>query len=230
MLIDTLLPDFQFRERHQLLLEAVPGSLIDAALQPDSTADAWIRAFIRLREWPARLGLGGGLGQRHPFGIDNFTLLARDGEREVVLGLAGRFWQLDYGLLPVPDAAAFAQLNQAGIARLVLNFSVTPVPGGRICLASETRVCCNSRSAYIRFLPYWILIRPVSGLIRRRLLARIRDSAAPDATHIGHVVAGEMQRDAGHDVLPGGAHAKLPVQNQPEGDGHDDGAETAVSP
>ncbi|WP_201742261.1 hypothetical protein [Mangrovicoccus ximenensis] len=36
---------------------------------------------------------------------------------------------------------------------------------------TETRVFCLDRAAERAFAPYWYLIRPVSGLIRRRLLA-----------------------------------------------------------
>jgi len=177
MLIDSLVPVYQFHERHQLRLAAASGALIDAALRPETSTDPWVRLFIRLREWPGRtLGLGRGLNQRAPFGLDDFTLLGRDGEREAVLGLAGRFWRFDYGLIPFSDAEQFQRLNTPGIARLAMNFTVDPQPDGSILLATETRIYCTSRAAYWRFLPYWLLIRPVSGLIRRRLLTRIRDA------------------------------------------------------
>ncbi|SEA49031.1 hypothetical protein [Variovorax sp. YR216] len=42
---------------------------------------------------------------------------------------------------------------------------------------TETRVQCVDRSALRHFTPYWWVIRPVSGLIRRRLLARIGDAS-----------------------------------------------------
>jgi hypothetical protein len=34
-------------------------------------------------------------------------------------------------------------------------------------------VFCPDRASRLRFTPYWLAIRPVSGLIRRRLLAGI---------------------------------------------------------
>jgi len=51
------------------------------------------------------------------------------------------------------------------------------LPDGRTRLLTETRVHCVDAGARRRFTPYWWLIRPVSGLIRRRLLARIDDAA-----------------------------------------------------
>jgi hypothetical protein len=72
----------------------------------------------------------------------------------------------------------FEALNIAGVPKLVLNFSVETSTHDRIWLHTETRVYCNDRTSLIRFVPYWWIIRPVSGLMRRRLLARIRDGAA----------------------------------------------------
>jgi hypothetical protein len=45
-------------------------------------------------------------------------------------------------------------------------------------LHTQTRVFCTDEASLRRFRPYWLLIRPVSGLIRRRLLARIAAAAA----------------------------------------------------
>jgi hypothetical protein len=42
---------------------------------------------------------------------------------------------------------------------------------------TETRVYCPDRYSLIMFLPYWLIIRPVSGLLRRRALGAIRKIA-----------------------------------------------------
>jgi len=111
------------------------------------------------------------------FGLHNFTPLGRDGDREIALGLVGEFWQADYGQTPIDDADAFTQFNAPGVAKLVLNFSTEATGDGRTWLRTETRVFCNDRACLRRFAPYWWLIRPVSGLIRMRLLTRIGDAA-----------------------------------------------------
>lgn len=181
-LIDHYLPSYQFRERHTLVVSVSPNALMDAVLQPGTTEDPWARRFTQLRELPDRLfGLAGvrsGLLHRPAFGVDEFMPLGRDGERELALGLIGRFWRADYGLVRLPHAPErFKDFVEPGIAKLVLNFSTQALPNGRTLLATETRVQCVDRAALRRFTPYWWLIRPVSGLIRRRLLARVRDAA-----------------------------------------------------
>jgi hypothetical protein len=180
-LIDRYLPAFQFRERHELIAEAAPASLLDAVTLPGVTEDPWTQVFIRVREWPDRLigAFGGtaGLKDRAGFGIADFTKLGRDADRELAYGLIGRFWQSDYGLVAFDNAAQFDSFDGVGLAKLVLNFTTETLADGRTRLMTETRVFCTDRRAILRFTPYWWLIRPVSGLIRRRLLARIRDAA-----------------------------------------------------
>ena len=43
--------------------------------------------------------------------------------------------------------------------------------------STRTRVWCGDAAAQRRFTAYWLLIRPASGLIRRRMLQRVRDAA-----------------------------------------------------
>ena len=179
-LIETFLPTYQFQERHALVVDSPPAALLDSVLLPGATEDPWAKQFIRLRELPDRLlgylGAGSGLRHRASFGIDDFMPLGRDGDREIAFGLVGRFWQRDYGLVTLEQPPLqFASYAEPGLAKLVLNFSTEALPDGRTRLATETRVHCMDRAAQRRFTPYWWLIRPVSGLIRQRLLARLRD-------------------------------------------------------
>lgn len=174
MLSDDYLPAYQFVERHQRQIAASRAQVMHALQQLPTWQDPWVRRFIQLRELPARLaarlGYRNALTQRAPFGLHEFTLLACNSE-EIVWGLAGHFWRGDYGLQPVADAAAFAALRQ--VPRLVLSFSICPLAADRVLLCTETRVCCPHRGSYYRFLPYWYLIRPVSGLIRQRTLRAV---------------------------------------------------------
>jgi hypothetical protein len=181
-LIEHFLPVYQFREHHQLAVSASPAHLLDAVTLPGTMDDPWVKAFIRLRELPGRVlgavGRPSALRHRAAFGLEDFTLLGRDANREIAFGLAGRFWRSDYGLVALADAEEFAAFTAVGIPKLVLNFTVETSTDGRVWLHTETRVHCNDRKSLILFVPYWSIIRPVSGLMRHRLLARIRDAAA----------------------------------------------------
>lgn len=179
-LIDKYLPRYQFSERHTVDIPA-PRAAVMAAVErfrPDD--DAFFRAAIGVRELPMRLAasLGRRVAARQPaFGVANFTLLEQAGDEERVLGMAGRFWQLDYGQSAVADGAAFLAFGQPGTAKLALAFATEALGGNCTRLRTETRVGCSDRASLRSFAPYWYLIRPVSGLIRRRMLSAIRRDA-----------------------------------------------------
>lgn len=179
-LIDRYLPHHQFAEEHSRYIPATPEQVMNAVIRPEVVDDPIARGLIALRELPnrlaGRLGFASDLQHRPSFSIANFTFLGRDGNREVAFGLAGRFWQSDYGLVEVYDANAFGALDASGIAKLVMNFSAEPQGPGTL-LTTRTRVLCGDTAVHRRFRLYWLLIRPASGLIRRRLLKRVHDAA-----------------------------------------------------
>jgi hypothetical protein len=184
-LMNRLLPHWQFGERHALVLEGVSPARAYASIVPGLSADdPLIARAIALRETPGRLLRAVGLSRNalpsRPFGFHSFTLLGRAPEREVAFGLAGRFWQMDYGLRRIADAEAFMAMTDQ--PRLVLNVCVEPLDNQRCQLVTYTRVHCPDEAQRRRFAPYWYAIRPVSGLIRGRLLRRIaRIASTPPA-------------------------------------------------
>lgn len=184
-LIHRLLPEWQFAERHALVLDGVSPARAYASIVPGLSADdPLIARAIALRELPGRLlrsvGLSGNDLPARPFGFHSFTLLGNVPGREVAFGLAGRFWQVDYGLRRIEDTEAFMATTDQ--PRLVLNVCVQALDGQRCQLVTHTRVHCPDVEQRRRFAPYWYAIRPVSGLIRQRLLRRIaRIASAPSA-------------------------------------------------
>jgi hypothetical protein len=188
---DQLLPTYQFSERHQSVVAADPAR-VRAGLETLDDNDAVMRALIALRELPSRIA--GALGARNtlwgkpPFGLSNFTPLMRS-ESEIAYGLIGRFWQLDYGLEPVTDAAAFIAFDKPATPKLVLGFQVLTGPNGGTRLVTETRVYCPDRAALLRFTPYWWIIRAASGFIRRRLLTAVKRRAEQTGNSGGYPIA-----------------------------------------
>jgi hypothetical protein len=78
------------------------------------------------------------------------------------------------GLAPVADGAAFLAFDADDVAKLVLAFAVNRDSERRTRLVTETRIHCASRATRLKLTPYWLLIRPVSGLLRRRILSSVR--------------------------------------------------------
>ncbi|MCF3637384.1 hypothetical protein LU298_12865 [Komagataeibacter intermedius] len=167
---DYFLPRYNFSERHAITIHGQPSDILDTIADYRVQDDPLIRQVISLRELPGRLS-------KHlsapPLDLDDFTLLART-EHTLAYGLAGAFWRADYGLCSLPSADAFIATKQGDICKLVLGFTVAPISRSRCRLITKTRVLCLSDKARRYFTPYWFLIRPVSGLLRRRMLWNIR--------------------------------------------------------
>ena len=182
-LIDEFLPTYQFSERHQILVRCGPGELLDIIQNFETPPDRFAETMMVVRQIPAGLlhrAAPARFPPPRPFTRANFAPLGRDGDREIVGGLIGRFWRPDFGLVPIKGASDFLAFDAPRTAKLALGFSVAEVEG-TTRLTTETRVYCPDRYSYLMFLPYWLAIRPVSGIIRRRALQTFRSVAEAQA-------------------------------------------------
>jgi hypothetical protein len=177
---DKFLPNYQFSERHCILIDAPPHAVLNTIDSFSANDDQLIVSLIAIREAPARLagafGFQPGRVSQQAFGMSNFAKL---GERDdqVVYGLVGRFWRPSFGLEQVTGADGFLAFEQPGVAKLVMSFSLAQDETGPALLTTETRVFCPDRKSLLLFSLYWMLIRAPSGLIRRRMLAAIKGRA-----------------------------------------------------
>lgn len=173
-LIDEILPRYDFREIHSASIQAPSNIILDCIARMKMADDPMVRLAITLRELPTRL-IGG--SSRKPLDFDDFTPLARDGNSSLAVGLIGAFWQADYGLLAVDSLEMFTANDNKNVCRLVIGFATAAHSSGKTILTTETRVFCPTSTVKRKFAPYWYVIRPVSGLIRKRMLSRIRRQA-----------------------------------------------------
>lgn len=178
-LMERFLPRHQFSERHHIRIHCRPGRLLDIIQSHQPPKDRFGELAMRARQLPARLLhwlAPSRVPPPTPFTRASFTPLGRDGDREIVGGLVGQFWRPDFGLITVESPSAFLACNPPRTAKLVIGFLAEP-EGDATLLTTETRVHCPDRYSLMMFAPYWWLIRPVSGLLRRRTLRAIREMA-----------------------------------------------------
>ena len=181
MLLDEFMPVWDFDERHQARAVATPQQAFEAAWTLDMRASPLTCALLRMRELPYRLfkkdwdskGFGYTLEDMVKLG---FLRLAHDPPREFVLGLVGRFWNTDFGIVQL-DPQEFRGFSQDGYAKVASNFYFQPTPGGQTIISTETRVQCLGLAAKAGFRGYWTLIRPFSGFIRHEWLRVVRKEA-----------------------------------------------------
>ena len=179
-LIDGWMPHGEFSERHAIHVAAPPEAAYAAVRRLDLGRSPLVRVLFALRSLPAYL-VRRGRGER-ALGVtmegllkSGFVLLQEDPPREVVLGLAGRFWTPTGGIVRF-DPAEFRAFDRPGMAVAAWNFTVQPADGG--CrVTTETRVRCTDEAARRSFRRYWRVVRPFSGLIRQEALRAIRRTA-----------------------------------------------------
>ncbi|MFP1877607.1 hypothetical protein [Lonsdalea quercina] len=179
-LIDTYLPTYHFSEKHALNVSSTPEHVMAAVLNYRPDNDYLFRSAITLRELPIRLLdrlQGKDFASRKPFNMENFTILEQRSDQDIVFGLAGKFWSSDYGQTPLVDADDFFAFSEPASAKLALSFSIERLGNRSTRLRTETRILCLDKNAQRKFAPYWYLIRPVSGLIRLRMLKSIGQHA-----------------------------------------------------
>jgi hypothetical protein len=168
MAIDQWLPRYQVSASYSILVRASAEKTY-AALKHASFSDLPIvRGLMRLRGY--RIGRGRGPQSEAQDGVrSSFIDLAEVPQREVVLGIAGRFWRPDGGIVRGLTPAEFADFHRDGYAKAVWNFSLAPASGGTH-LTTETRVQTFGRAATGKFRAYWFAVGPFSGLIRNAML------------------------------------------------------------
>lgn len=188
-LIDAFLPAYDAVSRHSREVAAPPERVWAAVRALDLGGSPLVRALFLLRGLPALLvrpratlaarrsgarGLGLTLDELVRGG---FTLLGERPGEELLLGLVGRFWRPDGGIVRVA-AEGWREWERPGYAKAAWSFTLAPGPGDAVRLATETRVRCTNAASRRRFLRYWRLVGPFSGLVRREALRAVARAAA----------------------------------------------------
>jgi hypothetical protein len=173
--LDTVMPVWQFDERHTLHIDAPPARVfaaIEGVRADEITLFNTLTAIRRGgRELPESIL---NAGHRKPLlevaTSSGFVRLAYDAPREMVIGAVvvrpRRFART------MPTADTFRHPLPPGFAIAAMNFTVHPDGTGSL-VTTETRVFANSPRARRRFAAYWRTIYPGSALIRRMWLRAI---------------------------------------------------------
>ncbi|MDR6183779.1 hypothetical protein [Asaia bogorensis] len=159
-----------FREEHARVIKADAKSCLDAAEAFEIDQDWLIRLCLALRDLPGRVLRG---RESHRFSKKSFVFLGREGDRFLRYGLSGQFWRADYGLSESGMCTPEAWQAACGLTRLLLEFEARSHDRGTTYLVTRTLISCPEDAERRKMALYWALIRPVSGLIRHRILRAI---------------------------------------------------------
>ena len=150
-------PFYHHRELHSLYIDAAPEAALAAARETRFEDVPLVAALYRLRGLRA--------APRGPIWSSMQAQGFRLHDPETLV-LIAQPWRPRGGHRPDDDFAAFAE---PGFAKMAMDLRVL-ADGAGARLETETRVFLTDAAARRRFLPYWLVIRPFSALIRRRWL------------------------------------------------------------
>ncbi|HEX5701748.1 MAG TPA: hypothetical protein VFX97_00855 [Pyrinomonadaceae bacterium] len=178
MLIDSFAPTPDAVEIHSIVINASRATVYRELRTADLGQSVIIKSLLALRSIPGYIARPCAIPQNRQITMQTlmdsgFGLLAENPDDEIVLGITGRFWRPAGNVSPFnrPD---FDRPVSAGFARGVWNFSVSEPTPGQTLLRTETRVTCGDPASRRKFLVYWLVVRPFSGLIRLIMLRSVR--------------------------------------------------------
>src|SRR5919202_5396186 len=132
MLLDELMPEYEFSERHRVSIEAPAGRALEAAKQATPGEMPLVRLLFRVRSLPAIPSRGGGLptGSSEPLLAQmmdsGFVFLGEEPDREVILGVIGQMFKLRGDAPAIRNAREFVAFEEPGYAKAAMNFYVEP--------------------------------------------------------------------------------------------------------
>ena len=173
--LDAFMPDYNFRERHEILIQAPPDR-VRAALDRVAWADIGVMETLgRVRAVAMGGSARGGLSPT-PI-VDSVKsprsgfFLLDDTPREFVFGLAGQPWNNAAVRL---TAAEFRTWGKPGSIKVAANFLIEGAGNDRSRVVTETRIVACDAGSGKKMAQYWALIYPGSGMVRRSLLEAVR--------------------------------------------------------
>ena len=177
MLLDAVLPQYDVAKRHRVAIRASRDRVFEELGQYDFRRSRVTRVLMALRGYSGRARRSRrkeGATLSESLVRFGFTPLAEAPGEELVFGLVGQFWRPSGGLctLSVDEFAAF---REPGFAKAAWNLLCAETADPDVTeLSTETRVACYGDAARRKFLLYWRVVEPFSGLIRWSLLRGVR--------------------------------------------------------
>ncbi len=186
-LLDTVLPDYEFRDIVTELIHASPQAIFSAMREVAHAEKPLAQALAELRRLPARLaGTADGNGAPlDPFiaimlnGPQHNTVLAEAPDREIVFGAIGTLhdWFDQHVVQPL-TLEEFIAFNQPNYEKLAISLRIEPgTQPGQHRLVLEHRTHALDAESGRRFAAYWLGARPTGMLVAKELLTVIKQRA-----------------------------------------------------
>lgn len=166
-LIDKYLPRYTFSEYHDIIVDSPIETVYSAAKDVDLSKSGMITFLFKLRGLPTRR-----LNLQSFIEDMGFTNLEEDYPYENLVG----FWTR-LKIEKIPGYEDFAGNSISPWLKAVWNFRFEALEKGRTRVSTETRVLYVAPITHITFRVYWWIIKPFSGLTRKKMLEIIKEDS-----------------------------------------------------
>lgn len=167
LLIDKYLPQYTFAEYHETMVNCPIQNVYDVARDFDLSQSKSIKFLFRLRGLATeRMNLQGFIADM------DFTNLEENPPYENLMG----FW-LRPRIEKIPSYEDFINVSISSWVKCVWNFRFEAIEENKTKVSTETRILCVVPITKITFGLYWTLIKPFSGLTRKKMLKIIKDDS-----------------------------------------------------
>jgi hypothetical protein len=101
----------------------------------------------------------------------------QEGNEEIVIGVASRFWHPNGGRCLELTADGFSGFSRPALAKAAWNFKLRAESPRSAVLSTETRSKCFGSAAFWKFRLYGSAVGPFSGLMPKAILKRVKTDA-----------------------------------------------------
>jgi hypothetical protein len=183
--LDEFMPEWKVRSAHRIMIHGSVADVYRALQSVDFSASKVISTLMAVRSFGRHSPPASNRPLIERLAARGFMLLAEDAQREVVLGVIGRFWLPVGNICMTVSSDDFVPFRTKGFAKAAWNISLHPA-GENTELRTQTRVLPLGPWAMILFRSYWFFVGPFSGWIRREMLRLVKqrvESASIGSKH-----------------------------------------------
>ena len=163
-LIDKYLPEYTFKEFHEIVIDGPIEETYKIAQNFDLSKSKLITILFKIRGLPTRrMNLEGFISDM------GFSKIEERFPTEHLMG----FWATSK-IKPITRYEDFINNSISAKIKVVWNFSLAELTPTRTRVGTETRILCMSPMTKAVFGLYWLIIKPFSGVIRKKMLRIIK--------------------------------------------------------
>jgi hypothetical protein len=166
-LIDKYLPQYTFNEFHEIVVNRPIENVYHVAKNFDLSKSKIITFLFKIRGLPTKR-----LNLQNFIEDIGFTNLEENYPYESLVG----FWAR-VNITKIPSYEDFSNNSISPWLKVVWNFQFEELEKGKTKVSTETRVLCVAPITKFTFGLYWSIIKPFSGLIRKKMLKIIKDDS-----------------------------------------------------